>query len=139
MTTSLVPQISLDKEKESITIEVENKRANDVDADALDLPEPGTPERLEAERKLVRKLDSRLLPTVFIIYIMNYIDVASAELRELPTLNHVRHVRILKSSFQPQNTFWMSSHERRLALARISEDAGEADQDNAEESYVYSL
>jgi len=39
------------------------------------LPEPGSRERLLAERKLVRKLDMRLLPTIFLIYIMNYIDV----------------------------------------------------------------
>ena len=31
--------------------------------------------RKTAERKLVRKLDSRLLPTIVLIYIMNYIDV----------------------------------------------------------------
>ena len=31
--------------------------------------------RKAAERKLVRKLDSRLLPTIVLIYIMNYIDV----------------------------------------------------------------
>lgn len=30
-------------------------------------------ERIVAERKLVRKLDSRLMPCVFIIYIMNYV------------------------------------------------------------------
>jgi len=31
--------------------------------------------RSSAERKLVRKLDMRLLPTIVLIYIMNYIDV----------------------------------------------------------------
>ena len=41
----------------------------------LVLPEPGSQERLLAERKLVRKLDRRLLPTILIIYIVNYIDV----------------------------------------------------------------
>lgn len=40
------------------------------------LPEEGSPERLLAEKKLVRKLDSRLLPTIFVIFIMNYIDVS---------------------------------------------------------------
>ena len=39
------------------------------------LPEPGSQERLLAERKLVRKLDRRLLPTILVIYIVNYIDV----------------------------------------------------------------
>jgi hypothetical protein len=42
----------------------------------LTLPEAGSPERLLAERKLVRKLDMRLLPTVLVIYIMNFIDVS---------------------------------------------------------------
>ena len=31
--------------------------------------------RVAAERHLVRKLDMRLLPTIIIIYLMNYIDV----------------------------------------------------------------
>lgn len=34
-------------------------------------------ERAIAERKLVRKLDSRLLPTIICIFILNYIDVGS--------------------------------------------------------------
>ena len=32
-------------------------------------------QRASAERRLVKKLDCRLLPTVVVIYIMNYIDV----------------------------------------------------------------
>ena len=32
--------------------------------------------RILAERKLVRKLDFRLLPTIVLIFIMNFIDVA---------------------------------------------------------------
>ena len=32
-------------------------------------------QRASAERRLVKKLDRRLLPTVIVIYIMNYIDV----------------------------------------------------------------
>jgi len=39
------------------------------------LPESGSHERMLAERKLVRKLDMRLLPTIFLIFILNYIDV----------------------------------------------------------------
>ncbi|KAJ7504957.1 MFS general substrate transporter [Mycena galericulata] len=48
--------------------------ATDVSSHLDALPEIGTSERILAERKLVRKLDSRLLPTIFLIYIMNYID-----------------------------------------------------------------
>ena len=32
-------------------------------------------ERASAERRLVKKLDCRLLPTIMVIYFMNYIDV----------------------------------------------------------------
>jgi hypothetical protein len=32
-------------------------------------------QRASAERRLVKKLDHRLLPTIVVIYIMNYIDV----------------------------------------------------------------
>ena len=32
-------------------------------------------QRVSAERRLVKKLDHRLLPTIILIYIMNYIDV----------------------------------------------------------------
>lgn len=34
--------------------------------------------RVAAERKLVRQLDFRLLPTIVLIFILNYIDVSSA-------------------------------------------------------------
>lgn len=39
-----------------------------------------TQRRSLAERQLVRKLDMRLLPTIFLIYIVNYIDVSHAVL-----------------------------------------------------------
>lgn len=57
-----------------------SKRSN------LDLPACGTEERQEAERRLVRKLDSRVLPTIVVIFIMNYIDrngVTTARLKGL--------------------------------------------------------
>ena len=34
--------------------------------------------RKEEERRLVRKLDMRLLPMIILIYIMNYIDVSAS-------------------------------------------------------------
>lgn len=36
--------------------------------------------RTQAERQLVRALDMRLLPTIILIFIMNYIDVRSSGL-----------------------------------------------------------
>ncbi|KAF8624305.1 hypothetical protein AX15_005936 [Amanita polypyramis BW_CC] len=54
---------------------------------ALDtLPEPGTEERKTAERRLLHKLDTRVLPTICLIFIMNYIDrigVTTARLKGL--------------------------------------------------------
>ncbi|KAI3619081.1 mfs transporter [Moniliophthora roreri] len=50
------------------------------------LPASGTPERVLAERKLVRKLDTRVLPTIVLIFIMNYIDrngITTARLKGL--------------------------------------------------------
>ncbi|KAF7317476.1 MFS general substrate transporter [Mycena kentingensis (nom. inval.)] len=50
------------------------------------LPEAGSPERLAMERKLVRKLDRRLLPMMIVVYILNYIDrlnITTARLKGL--------------------------------------------------------
>jgi hypothetical protein len=63
---------------------VEKKAADTSRADLDGLPDIGTPERILAERKLVRKLDCRLLPTIFLIYIMNYIDVSRVLLISAP-------------------------------------------------------
>ncbi|KAF9887420.1 hypothetical protein FE257_010275 [Aspergillus nanangensis] len=44
-------------------------------------------ERIEAEKRLVRKIDMRLLPMIIIMYIMNYLDrnnIATARLAGLP-------------------------------------------------------
>ncbi|ELU36177.1 hypothetical protein AG1IA_09793 [Rhizoctonia solani AG-1 IA] len=46
-----------------------------VDKDAINHWTPD--ERARAEKKLVRKLDSRLMPTMILIFIMNYIDVSA--------------------------------------------------------------
>ena len=52
------------------------EKNNTPSQDDEGLPTPGSPERLLVERKLVRKLDMRLIPTICIIYIMNNIDVS---------------------------------------------------------------
>ncbi|KAL0573376.1 hypothetical protein V5O48_008573 [Marasmius crinis-equi] len=60
------------------------------------LPEPGTPERITAERKLVRKLDRRVLPTIILIYIMNYIDrlgITTARLQGLEQDLHLSSIQ----------------------------------------------
>ncbi|KAF9465317.1 MFS general substrate transporter [Collybia nuda] len=81
-----------EKEKEDVSIEDRPQSQTSL----LALPEPGSPERILAERRLVRKLDSRVLPTIFIIYIMNYIDrngVTTARLKGLEEDLHLTDVQ----------------------------------------------
>lgn len=69
--------MSSDNEKKEETgTFIENKRDGSPVSDLESIPEQGTAERAIAERKLVRKLDMRMLPTIVLIYIMNYIDVS---------------------------------------------------------------
>ncbi|KAJ8079917.1 hypothetical protein PM082_016742 [Marasmius tenuissimus] len=73
------------KDNEVLTIEQGSKRSPDT-VDSEPLPVAGSAEREEAERRLVRKLDRRLLPTMVIVFIMNYIDrnaVTTARLKGL--------------------------------------------------------
>jgi hypothetical protein len=74
------PSSQAETEKDDNAIEKHQQSQSSL----LTLPEPGSQERLRAERQLVRKLDTRVLPVVFIITIMNYIDVCSL-------LPHYRH------------------------------------------------
>ena len=66
----------MDKEKESpahVYIETHKEIAShDLNDDGVLLEDD---KRVSAERRLVKKLDHRLLPTIVVIYIMNYIDV----------------------------------------------------------------
>ncbi|PPQ83616.1 hypothetical protein CVT25_006301 [Psilocybe cyanescens] len=61
----------LEKEKSDIA---GSDNEDDSSRNVRKLPEAGSPERILAERRLVRKLDMRLLPTIFLIFIMNYVD-----------------------------------------------------------------
>ncbi|KAJ8079901.1 hypothetical protein PM082_016726 [Marasmius tenuissimus] len=65
---------------------IEHASTHSPETDSEPLPVAGSAEREEAERRLVRKLDRRVLPTVAIVYIMNYIDrnaVTTARLQGL--------------------------------------------------------
>lgn len=64
-----------EKEKRSEDIAIEDVNKTYMSDSLEKLPESGSQERTLAEKKLVRKLDRRLLPTIFLIFIMNYIDV----------------------------------------------------------------
>ena len=50
------------------------EKSNNQDDEGL--PAPCFQSRLLAERKLVRTLDMWLIPTIFLIFIMNFIDVS---------------------------------------------------------------
>ncbi|OJT01932.1 hypothetical protein TRAPUB_7576 [Trametes pubescens] len=68
--------MSLNEKDEASVTQVERRpstaseRSEDGDLLNLDV-------RAAAERKLVRMLDWRLLPTIVLIFIMNYIDVSA--------------------------------------------------------------
>ena len=69
-------KVQCDDEKTRISFdEVQGESGSNVADSEEVLPAPGTRERAMAEKELLRKLDTRLLPTIFIIFIMNYIDV----------------------------------------------------------------
>ncbi|KAJ3710712.1 hypothetical protein C8R42DRAFT_729156 [Lentinula raphanica] len=53
---------------------VMEEQVNPALLDGDPLPPEGSEERILAEQKLVRKLDTRVLPTIVLIFIMNYID-----------------------------------------------------------------
>jgi len=55
----------------------ENSNEHHMQDDPEKLPKSGSQERTVVERHLVRKLDTRLLPAIILIYILNYIDVRS--------------------------------------------------------------
>jgi len=69
-------KVQCDDEKTRTSFdEVQGESGSNVADSEEILPAPRTRERAIAEKKLLRKLDTRLLPTIFIIFIMNYIDV----------------------------------------------------------------
>lgn len=60
------------EQKETIDVAVQEHSISSSDDERL--PEFGTAERTSAERRLTWRLDMRLLPTIFVIFVMNYID-----------------------------------------------------------------
>jgi len=65
--------MSFDEEKKSTITENVVAVSNDASTDDFTLLT--TENRKAGERSLVRKLDSRLMPTAVVIYLLNYIDV----------------------------------------------------------------
>ncbi|KAI0918954.1 hypothetical protein AcV5_002000 [Taiwanofungus camphoratus] len=71
------------REKNAALVEEQSQSDSNIEGDN-ELLAPGV--RASAERKLVRKLDIRLMPTIIVIFIMNYIDrsaITSARMRGL--------------------------------------------------------
>ena len=72
---------SSDKQAEAF---IENVPANEKEAkgrgddSASESSVVDASRRLHEEKHLVRKLDMRLMPTIFLIFIMNYIDVSNS-------------------------------------------------------------
>ncbi|KAJ7191112.1 MFS general substrate transporter [Mycena pura] len=50
--------------------------------------QPPDPERHRAERKLLRQLDTRLVPAIFVIYVMNYVNRTAITAARLKGLEH---------------------------------------------------
>ncbi|KAF9013055.1 MFS general substrate transporter [Cyathus striatus] len=81
-------------EKEKDVVYLEDTRTSSPSSDAL--PKQGTYEREKAEKKLVRKLDMRVLPTIVLVFIMNYIDrngVTTARLQGMQQDLHINDVQ----------------------------------------------
>lgn len=66
-------------ERRPSTAASDGEKSEDGDLLSLDV-------RAAAERKLVRMLDWRLLPTIVLIFIMNYIDVSATPFHPMPVL-----------------------------------------------------
>ncbi|KDR75724.1 hypothetical protein GALMADRAFT_97528 [Galerina marginata CBS 339.88] len=197
------------QEKNSSDVFVEDRKDKESSSDSTEFADDGillaADRRAAAEKNLLRKLDRRLLPTIIVIYIMNYIDrtaVTSARLKGLQQDLHISDIQysvilavlfavycpaqipsnmvtknfagllacrifigfpeelalraaalyaglLASNAFgsgaltisigllsiwllpdHPHNTRWLTLAERRLARARLAEDAGEADEDS---------
>ncbi|KAF9441561.1 MFS general substrate transporter [Macrolepiota fuliginosa MF-IS2] len=102
-------KISMEEVQRDSDHETTSISGKDVDV-VEGLPPSGSPERTAAEKRLVRKLDMRLLPTIFVIFIMNYIDrtgITTARLKGMQQdlgVNDVQYatiVAILYASYCP--------------------------------------
>ncbi|KAJ5939212.1 hypothetical protein N7466_002346 [Penicillium verhagenii] len=71
-----------------ISEEIESLRDVDTDTDEVEIPKLNIHNRQELEAKLVRKLDTRLLPLMMLIYVLNYLDRNNIATARLGTLEH---------------------------------------------------
>ncbi|EOD52489.1 putative pantothenate transporter liz1 protein [Neofusicoccum parvum UCRNP2] len=102
------------------------------------------------EKKMIRKVDWRMLPLIILMYILNYLDrnnIAAARLAGLEDDLHltgsqyqtavsilfVGYVLMQGLPNLPNTTSWLSEQERQLALWRLEQDIGEDDQAQSED------
>ncbi|KAH9834215.1 MFS general substrate transporter [Rhodofomes roseus] len=110
MPAKAVNNVVVNDEKEKASIE-QRSPAESFEARADDDAELLAPEvRQAAERRLVRLLDARLMPTIIIIFIMNYIDrvaITSAKLQgltqdlNLTDLQYTTVIAVLYATYVP--------------------------------------
>lgn len=109
----------------------------------------------DMERKLVRKIDSRMMPFVVIIYLFNYLDRNSITQARLYGLQEDTHVRrwlfILEGLVMvvvgitgyfvipdyPGTTEWLSEEEKIVAQGRLAADAGSEDGNGEDEVTIW--
>ncbi|KAJ5945859.1 hypothetical protein N7454_002698 [Penicillium verhagenii] len=68
--------------------EIESLRDVDTDTDEVEIPNLNIDNRQVLEAKLVRKLDTRLLPLMMLIYVLNFLDRNNIATARLGSLEH---------------------------------------------------
>lgn len=87
MSTKDSDSVGID-EKDAVLVEQRSSPETIQVQDDSELLDPEV--RPSAERKLVRTLDMRLMPTIIVIFILNYIDVRSSFFLIEHILNRIR-------------------------------------------------
>ncbi|TFY75869.1 hypothetical protein EWM64_g8143 [Hericium alpestre] len=122
----------IDDKKDANSLEHIERRVSPARSDVTDGELLGE-QRAQAEKKFVRKLDMRLLPTIIVIFIMNYIDrtaVTAARLKGLEEDLHLTDLQynvilaVLYASYCPaqipSNMVRCSASFLSIPLARVN-------------------
>ncbi|TFY73344.1 hypothetical protein EWM64_g10668 [Hericium alpestre] len=95
MATAATDATYIDDKKDANSLEHIERRVSPARSDVTDGELLGE-QRAQAEKKLVRKLDMRLLPTIIVIFIMNYIDRTAVTAARLKGLEQDLHLTDLQ-------------------------------------------
>jgi len=93
MSTTDSASVGLD-EKDTVAVAVEQRSSPSIQVQDGELLDPEI--RPVAERKLVRTLDMRLMPTIIVIFILNYIDRVAVTAAKLQGLTQDLHLTDLQ-------------------------------------------